>query len=71
MLYKRSWIWLCTIFSPLSWPLDCATAGALKELVGSSYKSVTATMFPNSTSLCDKFEILNLSKEAMFETSSL
>ena len=43
---------------------------ALKELVGSSYKSLIANMFPNSTILCDKFEILNLSKEAMFETSS-
>ena len=71
MLYKRSWIWLCTLFIPLSWALDCATAGDLKELVGSSYKSLTAAMFPNSMSLCDKFEILNLSKEAMFETSSL
>ena len=67
MPYKIEQIWLCT----LSWPLDCATAGALKELVGSSYKSLTATIFPNSMSLCDKFESLNLSKEAMFETSSL
>ena len=71
MLYKRSQIWLCTLFSPLSWPLDCATARALKELGGSSYKCLTATMFPNPMSLCDKFEILNLSMEAMFETSSL
>ena len=60
MLYKRSQIWLRTIFSPLSWPLDCAIAWPLKELGGSSYKCLTTTMFPNSTSLCDKFEILNL-----------
>ena len=71
MLYKRSQIWLCTLFSPLSWPLDCAIARALKELVGSSYKSLTATMFPNSMSLFDKFEIPKLSKEAMFQTISL
>ena len=58
MLYKRSQIWLCTLFSPLSWPLDCAIARALKELVGSSYKSLTATMFPNSMSLCDNLKYL-------------
>ena len=71
MLSKRSQIWLCTLFSPLSWPLDCATIGDLKELVGSSYKSLTENMFPNSMSLCDKFEIPKLSKEAMFQTISL